>query len=107
MCCLRSYTRASLSVSPLVAALGEVFVAMAEEGFADVGFILSEDMGMGLREREPLKNSSCVGACLMKTLRLGVFLGGLTILQRDRISDCSADGVKSGGITSAYCKDMS
>ena len=28
------------------------------------------------------------------------------MLQRDRISNCSADGVKSGGITLAYRKDM-
>ena len=40
----------------------------------DVGLVLREDMGMGLREREPQKNSSCVGVCLIKSLMLVSFL---------------------------------
>ena len=50
------------------------------------------------RERSSEKSSLRWGVS-HKTLWCGVFFGGLTILQRDRISDRSAYGVKSSDMT--------
>mmetsp|Transcript_14354 Transcript_14354/g.21028 ORF Transcript_14354/g.21028 Transcript_14354/m.21028 type:complete len:102 (+) Transcript_14354:1106-1411(+) len=59
-----------------------------------------EDKEIGLRDNDPRKNSSCVGALLMNIFKLSGFRGGLTISHRDFKSDCSAECVTRGGLKS-------